>query len=165
MDEQRARGYDSGADAFMQKPFSVPTLRARMRQLLEKTERITSEIQGDWLIGRDAKTLPSGTATMLNHFREYVEEHIMDSISLDDIAQHLGYSKSKLYRELKDVTEYSPIDLVNLVRLHKAVELMTQEHQNITEAAFNTGFSSPSYFSRTFLKYYYMRPKDYIKRK
>jgi signal transduction histidine kinase/DNA-binding response OmpR family regulator len=165
LDEQRARGYDSGADAFMQKPFSVPTLRARMRQLLEKTERITSEIQGDWLIGRDAKTLSTGTATMLNHFREYVEEHIMDSISLDDIAQHLGYSKSKLYRELKEVTEYSPIDLVNLVRLHKAVELMTQEHQNITEAAFNTGFSSPSYFSRTFLKYYYMRPKDYIKRK
>jgi len=165
LDEQRARGYESGADAFMQKPFSVPTLRARMRQLLEKSERITSEIQGDWLIGRDARTLSSGTAAMLNHFREFVEEHIMDNITLDDIAQHLGYSKSKLYRELKEVTEYSPIDLVNLVRLHKAVELMTQEHQNITEAAFNTGFSSPSYFSRTFLKYYYMRPKDYIKRK
>ena len=165
LDEQRARGYESGADAFMQKPFSVPTLKVRMRQLLEKREQITSEIQGDWLIGRDAGTLSSGTAAMLNRFREYVEEHIMDSISLDDIAQHLGYSKSKLYRELKEVTEYSPIDLVNLVRLHKAVELMTQEHQNITEAAFNTGFSSPSYFSRTFLKYYYMRPKDYIKRK
>lgn len=165
LDEQRARGYESGAEAFMQKPFNVTTLKVRMRQLLQRKEQISSEIQGDWLIGRKAGTLSSAAATMLNRFREYVEEHIMENISLDEIAQHLGYSKSKLYRELKDVTEYSPIDLVNLVRLHKAVDLMTREQQNITEAAFNTGFSSPSYFSRTFLKYYYMRPKDYIKGK
>ena len=165
LDEQRARGYECGADSFMQKPFSISTLRARMRQLLENKERLTSEIQGDWLIGRDAKTLPPATAAMLNRFREYVEQHITDNIILDDIAQYLGYSKSKIYRELKEVTEYSPIDLVNLVRLHKAVELMTQQQQNITEAAFNTGFSSPSYFSNTFLKYYHMRPKEYIRRK
>ena len=165
LDEQRARGYESGAEAFMQKPFNVTTLKVRMRQLLQRKEQISSEIQGDWLIGRKAGTFSSAAATMLNRFREYVEEHIMENISLDEIAQHLGYSKSKLYRELKDVTEYSPIDLVNLVRLHKAVDLMTREQQNITEAAFNTGFSSPSYFSRTFLKYYYMRPKDYIKGK
>lgn len=165
LDEQRARGYESGAEAFMQKPFNVTTLKVRMRQLLQRKEQISSEIQGDWLIGRKAGTLSSAAATMLNRFREYVEEHIMENISLDEIAQHLGYSKSKLYRELKDVTEYSPIDLVNLVRLHKAVDLMTREQQNITEAAFNTGFSSPSYFSRTFLKYYYMRPKDYVKGK
>ncbi len=165
LDEQRARGYESGAEAFMQKPFNVTTLKVRMRQLLQRKEQISSEIQGDWLIGRKAGTLSSAAATMLNRFREYVEEHIMENISLDEIAQYLGYSKSKLYRELKDVTEYSPIDLVNLVRLHKAVDLMTREQQNITEAAFNTGFSSPSYFSRTFLKYYYMRPKDYIKGK
>ena len=42
---------------------------------------------------------------------------------------------------------------------------MTQQQQNITEAAFNTGFSCPSYFSNTFLKYYHMRPKEYIRRK
>ena len=165
LDEQRARGYESGADAFMQKPFNVTTLKVRMKKLLEKSESITAEIQGDWLIGKDAGTLSSEAAGMLNKFREYVESHILDDISLDDLAGVLGYSKSKLYRELKEVTEYTPIDLVNLVRLHKAVELMTAEHQNITEAAFNSGFSSPSYFSRTFLKYYHMRPKDYLKGK
>jgi len=163
LEEQKAHGYESGADAFMQKPFNVTTLKVRMRKLLEKSESITAEIQGDWLIGKDAGTLSSESATMLNKFREYVESHILDDISLDDLAGALGYSKSKLYRELKEVTEYTPIDLVNLVRLHKAVDLMTTEHQNITEAAFNSGFSSPSYFSRTFLKYYHMRPKDYLK--
>ena len=165
LDEQKAQGYESGADAFMQKPFNVTTLKVRMRKLLEKSESITAEIQGDWLVGRDAGTMSSESAGMLNKFREYVESHILDDISLDDLAGALGYSKSKLYRELKEVTEYTPIDLVNLVRLHKAVDLMTTEHQNITEAAFNSGFSSPSYFSRTFLKYYHMRPKDYLKGK
>ena len=165
LDEQKAQGYESGADAFMQKPFNVTTLKVRMRKLLEKSESINAEIQGDWLVGKDAGTLSSESASMLNKFREYVESHILDDISLDDLAGALGYSKSKLYRELKEVTEYTPIDLVNLVRLHKAVDLMTTEHQNITEAAFNSGFSSPSYFSRTFLKYYHMRPKDYLKGK
>lgn len=163
LEEQKALGYESGADAFMQKPFSVATLKVRMRKLLEKSESISAEIQGDWLIGKDASTLSSESSTMLNRFREYVESHIMDDISLDDLAGALGYSKSKFYRELKEVTEYTPIDLVNLVRLHKAVNLMVSGHQNITEAAFNSGFSSPSYFSRTFLKYYHMRPKDYLK--
>jgi CheY-like chemotaxis protein len=165
LDEQKAMGYESGADAFMQKPFNVTTLKVRMRKLLEKSESITAEIQGDWLVGKDAGTVSSESASMLNKFREYVESHLLDDISLDDLAGALGYSKSKLYRELKEVTEYTPIDLVNLVRLHKAVELMTAERQNITEAAFNSGFSSPSYFSRTFLKYYHMRPKDYLKGK
>ncbi len=165
LDEQKAQGYESGADAFMQKPFNVTTLKVRMRKLLEKSDSITAEIQGDWLVGKDAGTMSSESASMLNKFREYVESHILDDISLDDLAGALGYSKSKLYRELKEVTEYTPIDLVNLVRLHKAVDLMTTEHQNITEAAFNSGFSSPSYFSRTFLKYYHMRPKDYLKGK
>ena len=165
LDEQKAQGYESGADAFMQKPFNVTTLKVRMRKLLEKSASISAELQGDWLIGKDAGSLSSETAAMLNKFREYVESHLLEDVSLDDLAGALGYSKSKLYRDLKEVTEYTPIDLVNLVRLHKAVDLMTKERQNITEAAFNSGFSSPSYFSRTFLKYYHMRPKDYLKGK
>ena len=161
-EEQKAQGYESGADAFMQKPFDVNTLKVRMKTLLEKSKKISSEINGGWLIGKDTSSLPSESIDMLNKFRSYVEKNILDTISLDDLAQNLGYSKSKLYRELKDVTDYSPVDLVNLVRLRKAVDLMVIEHQNITEASFNTGFSSPSYFSRTFLKYYHVRPKDYI---
>lgn len=162
LEEQKTKGYESGADAFMQKPFSVTTLKVRIKTLLDKSREISSAINGDWLVGRDASALSSESVEILNKLREYVEEHILDDISLDDLAQYLCYSKSKLYRELKDVTEYTPIDLVNLVRLRKAVDLMTNEHQNITEAAFNTGFSSSSYFSRAFMKYYHMRPKEYL---
>ena len=80
------------------------------------------------------------------------------------MAAYLGFSKSKLYRELKEITEYSPIDIVNLIKLRKAVNLMLYDGLNISEAAFQSGFSSPSYFSRTFQKYYHERPKDYVKR-
>lgn len=164
-EEQKARGYESGADAFMQKPFNVTTLKVRMQKLLEKSTRINAEINGDWLAGRDTSSLSRESVYLLNRFREYVESNILEALTIDDIARYLGCSKSKLYRELKDVTDYSPVDLVNLVRLHKAVNLMRYEHQNISEASFNTGFSSPSYFSRTFLKYYHMRPKEYIQSK
>ena len=165
LDEQKAQGYESGADAFMQKPFNVATLKVRMKKLLEKHDEIASTIRGDWLIGRDAGGLSSESIKVLNQLREYVEGHLQDLISLDDLARHLGWSKSKLYRELKEVTDYSPIDLVNLIRCRKAVDLMISERRNVTEAAFLTGFSSPSYFSRTFLKYYHMRPTEYIKNK
>lgn len=163
LEEHKTRGYESGADAYMQKPFNMTTLKVRMSTLLEKSEQISSEINGEWLVGKEQKSRTKESARILNDFRVFVEEHILDDISLDDLAQHLGFSKSKLYRELKEVTEYSPIDLVNLVRLHKAVDLMIREGQNISEAAFNTGFSSSTYFSHTFLKFYHIRPKDYIK--
>ena len=135
-----------------------------MRTLLEKSTKVKEAVKGDWLLGKTTGNMDNAVQHLLDSLRSYVEEHIQEEISVEAMASHLGFSKSKLYRELKEVTDYSPIDIVNLIKLRKAVNLMIYEGFNISEAAFQSGFSSPSYFSRTFQKYYHERPKDYIKR-
>lgn len=164
LDDQIAKGYECGADSYLQKPFSVRTLKVRIAKLMEKDKKIRAAINGDWLIGRDSSTLSSEANSLLTKIKSYVEEHIYDEISIEALVKHVGCSKSKFYRDIKEITDYSTVDIVNMIRLKKAVELMINEHKNISDAAFNSGFSSPSYFSRTFFKYYNERPKDYIKR-
>lgn len=164
LDDQIAKGYECGADSYLQKPFSVRTLKVRIAKLMEKDKKIRAAINGDWLIGRDSSTLSSEANSLLAKIKTYVEEHIYDEISIEALVKYLGCSKSKFYRDIKEITDYSTVDIVNMIRLRKAVDLMIYEHKNISDAAFNSGFSSPSYFSRTFVKYYNERPKDYIKR-
>jgi len=163
LEEQKTRGYECGADAYLQKPFNLKTLKVRIKNLVEKSRKISS-IGNDWLIGESGRAINDANMAFLKDFKTYVEDHIDQEISIIDLADNLGYSKSKMYRILKEFTDYSPVDLVNLIRLRRAVVLMIREGKNISEAAFESGFTSPSYFSRTFLKYYKERPSDYIKR-
>lgn len=163
LEEQKVQGYEEGADAFVQKPFNVRILKTIMRNLIDKSAKVSHAVKGDWLLGKK-ENIDNKAQQFLDGLRVYVEEHIHEDISVDAMAAYLGLSKSKLYRELKEVTEYSPIDIVNLIKLRKAVNLMVYDGLNISEAAFQSGFSSPSYFSRIFQKYYHERPKDYLKR-
>lgn len=164
MEEQRISSYENGADGFLQKPFDIMTLKAMIINLLDKNSKLKSVLKNDWLIGRKSSSLSNGSSEMLNNIKHYVEEHIDEAIGVDDMIQHLGLSRSKFYRDLKEITDYSPIDLVNLIKLRKAIDGMIHEGKTITEAAIDSGFSSSSYFSRAFLKYYNERPKDYINR-
>ncbi len=164
-EDQQACGYESGADAYIQKPFSVKTLKVRIAKLLEKSRQVKAAISGEWLIGFTPDSSNNKAMELIAKIRSYVEENIDEEISVDALSLYLGMSKSKLYRELKGITEYSPIDLANMIKLKKAIDLVIYQQYSISQAAFNSGFTSPSYFSRTFQKYYHEKPSEYIKRK
>ncbi|MCF0173275.1 MAG: substrate-binding domain-containing protein [Bacteroidales bacterium] len=164
MDEQRARGYECGADGYMQKPFSVMTLKARMKSLLDKSQKISDALSSCFIPNVNISSLTRDSVSFIEKVKEYVEAHISEQISMEDIISGLGVSKSKFYRDIKEITEeYSPADIINLVRLGKAVEMMSKGNMNLSEIAFACGFSSASYFSRTFHKYYNISPSDYIR--
>ena len=73
-------------------------------------------------------------------------------------------SKSKFYRDLREITDYSTVDIINLIRIRRALNLILSGGRNISEAALETGFSSTAYFSRVFLKYYKETPGSWVKR-
>jgi len=163
MDEQRIKGYESGADAYLSKPFNADVIKIRIKKLIEKQKTINKLLENDWLIGEPKKTIADSHKKVLDDFRKYVEEHIKEEINIDDLAAFLNMSRSKFYRQLKEITDLSPTDIVNMIKLKKAAHLMTHEHKTISEAAFASGFSSSSYFTKTFTKFYKQRPSDYIK--
>lgn len=163
MDEQRIKGYESGADAYLSKPFNSDVIKIRIKKLIERQKNINKLLETDGILGEPKKTIADGYKEFIHGFRKYVEENLHEEINVDDIATHMNMSRSKFYRQLKEITDYSPTDLINIVKLRKATHIMINEHKTISEAAFASGFASPSYFTKTFIKFYKQRPSDYIK--
>ena len=82
--------------------------------------------------------------------------------SVNDFEENLGYSKSKLYRTMMNLVGKSPNMFLRDYRLNKALELLEKQNCNISEIAYQTGFSSPSYFSKCFHKKYGILPSNFI---
>ena len=164
MEEQKVKGYESGAAGYLQKPFSVATLKAMMKSLREKA-KIADDALSETLIPNMPKDqLSSASVKLLESIEAYVDRHLSEEISIDDMITELGFSKSKFYRDIKEASgEYSITDIVNLARLRKAIKIMASGEKNVSETAFMCGFSSASYFTRIFRKYYGDTPKNYMK--
>lgn len=163
LDEQKEKGYEAGADAYMQKPFSANVLKVRIRKLIDKRQEHDSAAN-DWLLNSD-RNLSDDSVALLAKVKAYVEEHIKEDISIKAMVAEAGLSKSNFYRKLKDITDYSPVDIVHLIRLRRAINLIVHSGKNLSEAAYECGFNSLSYFSRTFVKYYHVPPREWIKEK
>lgn len=85
-----------------------------------------------------------------------------NSITVKDFENNLGYSKSKLYRTMMNLVGKSPNMFLRDYRLNKALNLLEKQNCNISEIAYQTGFSSPAYFSKCFHKKYGIRPSNFI---
>jgi AraC-like DNA-binding protein len=83
-------------------------------------------------------------------------------LKVDDFSKPMGCSKSQLYRKLVLLTGKSPNTFIKEYRLNEALKLLNRNAGNISEIAFGTGFSSPSYFSKCFQKQYGHLPSDYL---
>lgn len=163
-DEQRMQCYSSGADGYMAKPFNANVLRVRIATMIEKNKSLSEEMENEIFPGTNIQTLGDKQRQFMNKFKEYVETNIQEAIGIEDLARELGVSKSGLYRQLKEITDYNPVDLISLIKLRKGIRLILLEQQSIAEAAYATGFSSPSYFTKTFVKYYNETPTEYLKK-
>jgi AraC-like DNA-binding protein len=163
MDEQRIEGFESGADAYILKPFNADILKVRIQKLIEKQQNVKRLIDNEWLLGEGRKTLADHHKAFMGKFRKYVETHIQEEIDMDDLAGDLGMSRSKFYRKFSEITDRPPAELINMIRLKRASNLLLYDRKSISEAAYESGFSSPSYFTKTFIRYYKQRPSDYLK--
>ena len=100
----------------------------------------------------------------LVQFMDHLSRHWQKTdLNLEDICENLGLSQSKLYRLMKSIAAKSPNTFIRDYRLDKALELLRIQKDNISEIAFDTGFNSPSYFSKCFLQKYGMLPSSYLK--
>ena len=115
--------------------------------------------------GEKKESLTEIDKTQISKFRTTVEENLSDSeLSVDVIGQELGMSRVQLYRKIKSLTNYAPNELVRNIRLKKAEHLILSSNKNISEIAYETGFSSPSYFSKCFKEYFNESPTDFVSR-
>lgn len=162
LNEQRIMGFDSGADAYIEKPFSPDMFRARLRNLIVNRRRLKAFFGDKSTIEKaDVSDLDKGFA---ERFRELIDLHLNNSdLSVEDLASEMGLGRSQLYRKVKALTGYSPVELIRVARLKKAAEMLTRTDKTVSEIAYEVGFSTPSYLTKCFRDYFGVSPSDYAK--
>lgn len=165
MDEQKAIGFDCGADAYIAKPFNAELLLIRLKKLIENREKI-KQIFGNNIVNETKKeTIGDVEQAFINRFKNYIESNISNpDLTVDEIADNMVVSRVQLYRKIKSLTDYSPVELIKIIRLKYAVKLLNTKNKKMAEVAYESGFSSPSYFTKCFKEFYKESPSDYLKK-
>lgn len=113
--------------------------------------------------GDRIKTVPPEDVKFITLLMDFMAENWKDTnLHIDAFERHLGASKSQIYRKMISLIGQSPNAFIKEYRLNQAIELLKQKKGNISEIAFDTGFNSPSYFSKCFQKEYKIKPSDYL---
>jgi DNA-binding response OmpR family regulator/nitrogen-specific signal transduction histidine kinase len=165
LDEQRITGLESGADDYIAKPFNVKILEARIQNLIENRKRLKEVFSAGFFSKVNAPEMDKDTdKSFINRFRHLLEDNYTESeLNVEDLGKNMGLSRSQLYRKTKALTHYSPNELLRIVRLQKAMELINTLELSVSEIAYRVGFTSPSYFAKCFKDYYDKSPTDYQK--
>lgn len=164
LDEQRIQGYDGGADSYISKPFSSRLLISRIHNLLDGRHRLKQFFGEHQLIEKaDVSRLDKDFVT---RFRQLVEERMQDSaLNVEELGRDLGMSRVQLYRKLKSLTNFSPVELLRQVRLKKAASLLASSELTVAEIAYEVGFSSPSYFTKCYKEEFGETPGERLKKR
>lgn len=164
-DEQRATGYECGADSFISKPFNEEVLRIRVKKIIENRETLKEYFKQNLTFGGKKESVTEIDQSFMSKFKKIIEDNLIDSdLNIDNIGKNLGLSRVQLYRKIKSLTNYAPNELVRIIRLKAAEQQFINSEKTISEVAYETGFSSPSYFTKCFKEYYNESPTDFIKR-
>ena len=158
-ENQRAEGYDCGADAYITKPFSSKVLLSRVRNLLENRKRLKYV----YASGADDETKDAADpdSRFMADFGQVVRERMSDSsLSVETISSALGLSRVQMYRKVKQLTGQSPVEIIRVTRLKKAERLLKTTKMTVSEISYDVGFSSPSYFSKCFKDYFGVQPGE-----
>lgn len=158
-ENQRAEGYDCGADAYITKPFSSKVLLSRVRNLLENRKRLKYV----YASGADdeARDAADPDSRFMADFGRVVRERMSDSsLSVETISSALGLSRVQMYRKVKQLTGQSPVEIIRVTRLKKAERLLKTTKMTVSEISYDVGFSSPSYFSKCFKDYFGVQPGE-----
>jgi len=152
LEGDRIEGLESGADAYLTKPFNEKELRLRIATLIEKRNLLRSKYQT--ALGKKAsKTSYSSDKNLkfLNKAIGYIHKNL-DNSTYDgtQLANDLAMSESQLYRKLRAMTDKSTAIFIRHIRLQKAKELLADHEKTVSEVAFETGFNDANWFSKVF---------------
>ncbi len=156
-------GLESGANDYIAKPFDREVLIVKANNLLHLNQALKEVYSKRIELVPAELEVHSEDEKLLRRVREYVERNLTDTeLSVEDISSHVAMSRGKLYYKILQITGQTPIELVRTIKLEKAVQLLERSDMNVAEIAYAAGFSTSSYFAKTFKSVYKILPSEYI---
>lgn len=165
-EENQLEGLETGADAYIVKPFSLDILKRTIANLLFARQVLRNkysgqEEQADKVTHIDVK---SPDEKLLEKVMEVINKNLDNAeLNVDTIAEAVGISRGHLYRRMKQLTNQSPHDLIRNIRLKQAANLLSTGNHSITEVMYACGFSNAASFSTMFKNFYGMSPREYMR--
>ncbi len=160
--EHRVEGLQTGADAYIAKPFHSHHLEAQIENLLASRNRLRNlYAKGTFPAPHESSNNP-----LDQKFLEQAERIVRDNLSNTDFtielfAMEIGMSRSYFHRKLKALTGQSASEFVISIRLKSSISLLQRQELNVSEIAYEVGFNSPNYFNRCFRKHFGKSPSVY----
>lgn len=166
MAQSKVQGYELGADAYLEKPFSVEVLLARIENLLQNREKLRESFLKNPFIGAATVALNKSDEAFIKKLNEVIQENLGDSdFNVEDMAERFSMSRASFYRKVKGVLDLTPNEYIRVERLKKAAQLLKQNDYKINEICYMVGFNSPSYFAKCFQQQFGILPKDFQEQK
>ena len=163
-EEKQMEGFNSGADAYITKPFRPDYVLMRIRNLLEQRNRLREKFSNDLSLKADAICTNERDKEFMDKISSVLEKQLANpDFSMDDFASEMNMGRSSFYSKIHSLTGYSPNKYIRILRLKKAAELLMTGEYNSSEVAFMVGIQDPSYFSKSFKEQFGMTPKAYQK--
>lgn len=174
LDEQKVEGYEYGADSYIIKPFHTKVLLARVENLLKSRQTLRLAFASAEHDGEDGNTVDvaaeSAKETKMGdrdmafvaRLRELIQANLCDSdFNVERIGEEIGLSRVQLYRKVKALTGLSPVELLRTARLQRGKRLLETTDMTVSEVAYDTGFTSPSYFTKCFKDEFGQSPNEW----
>lgn len=152
-------GLEHGADDYLIKPFDAQELQLRISNLLAIRKSLSDKYAHalDSISARETTHLDP----FIKELVELIEANLSDSTySIARLCRELGISRVHLHRKLKALTDQSTAIFIRNIRLSKAKQMLLHSNKNVSEIAYDVGFSDPSYFSRVYSDRYGLSPSQ-----
>jgi signal transduction histidine kinase/ligand-binding sensor domain-containing protein/CheY-like chemotaxis protein len=157
--EQIITGYEYGADAYVTKPFDLNIITSQISRLIKNRELIRKKYHDQNFMVEVSPNKLSKDDEFIVNFRTLLEKNISDpNYNVKSLATSLNVSSTQLYRKIKALTGYSPVEFMRIIKLQKAYELLLQRNNSVKEVCYMSGFNNISYFIKCFRDHFSVTP-------
>lgn len=161
--QSKIEGIELGADAYIEKPFSPEYLQVQIATLLLNRSKVKDYFASSPLVHIKTIAYTKADESFLEKLNEVIYKNIEDTdLSVDKLATVMNMSRATLYRKIKEISNLSPNELINVARLKIAAELLANDEYKIYEVSEKVGFSSYRQFGRNFSKQFGIFPSEYV---
>ena len=162
--ETRIETLQAGADGYIEKPFAIELLKANIANLFKNREIANRQFTQSPLTHFNSMVTGGMDQEFMERLHDIVMKHLAEpDLNIETLTSELGTSKSTLYRKVTANTGLNINDFIRVSRLKKAAEMLSSQKYRISEVAYMTGFSSPSYFATCFQKQFNVSPSAFVK--
>lgn len=161
-EEQQLQGYQTGADAYVTKPFRLDILQVRIANLIRQREQAQRQFQQHVEIRPSEVAIRSLDEQFVNSAVQAVEANLSNAdFTVEELSDAMSMSRVYLYKKIVSLTGKTPIEFIRIIRMRRGASLLQKSQLTVAEIAYQIGFNNPKYFAKLFKEEYNMLPTEY----